>query len=68
MKYNKKADKYLKELYDAANAKTYVQKFLVLVSILGSCSFTHNPSYKQKVAMMEYELLEEKKLITLVTA
>ena len=71
MKYNKTADKYLKEFYASVGAKTWKQKFnaleLRLQIVPGSQLFSHNPSWQAKTRMMEYELLERVGLIRLTT-
>ena len=69
MKYNKKADAFLNELYTSKNAKTPEQKYNVLMLELkinpNEQAFSHNPSWEQKQGMLEYELLECKGLIKL---
>ena len=69
MKYNKKADKFLSDFYKSLGAKTWLQKFNALELRLGidpgSQCYSHEPTTQQKVGMMEYELLERMKLITL---
>ena len=69
MKYNKDADKYLKVLYQSVGAKTWTQKYNTLMLKLGivegSQCFSHEPTMRQKVGMMEYELLERENLIEL---
>ena len=63
MKYTEKADLFLEEFYKQFNAVTPEQKFEVLEQAnerLGhsrSC-FSRNPTIEQKVAMLEYEILE----------
>lgn len=72
MKYNKEADKFLKGFYNSVGAKTFEQKYNVLMIALGidpkNQTFSHNPTWKQKVGMLEYELLENKGLIELTSA
>ena len=67
MKYNKKADKFLKDFYASVGAKTWKQKYNLLEMRLdivpGTQSFSHNPTWRQKVGMMEYEFLERNELI-----
>jgi hypothetical protein len=69
MKYNEESDKYLNTLYRSVGAKTWKQKYNTLILKFriedGSQSFSHNPTPKQKVGMMEYELLERMDLIQL---
>ena len=71
MKYNAKADKYLSNLYRSVGARTWQQKFrtleLALRIVADSSSFSHNPTWRQKVGMLEYELLSNNQLITLTT-
>lgn len=69
MKYNKKADKYLADFYRQKKAKTAEQKFHAIRKTLKyaqrNMSFSHDPTWKQKQGMLEYELLERLDLITL---
>ena len=69
MKYNKKADKYLRDLYRSVGAKTWLHKYNTLMMKLGivegSQCYSHEPTTKQKVGMMEYEVLERENLIEL---
>lgn len=69
MKYNKKADKYLTDFYRQKKAKTAEQKFHAirrkLKCALRNMSFSHDPTWKQKQGMLEYELLEQLGLVTL---
>lgn len=61
-KYNKAADAYLNDFYKLLGSKTWQQKYnaleLALGVVPGTQSYSHNPSWEQKVGMMEYELLE----------
>jgi len=70
-KFNEKADAYLKALYDSVGAITPEQKFNTLLLKLtqdgSTYNFSHDPSYEQKQGMLEYELLENEGLITLVS-
>ena len=74
MKYNEKADAYLKALYESVGAITAEQQYNTLFMALGYhldgsvVNFSHSPSWEQKRAMMEYELLEREGLIELVYA
>lgn len=72
MKYNKKADKYLKEFYHSLGSRSWKQKLnaleLRLGIVPGSQCYSHEPTDQQKVGMMEYELLERMNLIELVLA
>lgn len=72
MRYNKEADKFLKDFYKSVGAKTWKQKYnaleLRLNIVPGSASFSHNPTDRQKVGCLEYELLERVGLIELVLA
>ena len=74
MKFNEKADAYLKALYDSVGAITSEQKYNVLFMKLGyhldgtAINFSHNPTWEQKQGMMEYDLLECEGLIELVLA
>ena len=76
MKYNKEADKYLKELYDSVGATTWEQKFNTLLLKMGTdannMSFSTFPAtevtWEQKAGAMEYELLDRLNLIELVLA
>ncbi len=69
-KYNKKADLFLKTLYGLMNAKTWKAKYDAIMLLRGidpdSQSFSHNPSWEQKVGMLEYELLWDEDLIKLI--
>lgn len=71
MNYNVEADAYLESLYQSVGAITDEQKYNTLILTLGYqndvINFSHNPSWSQKRAMMEYELLDKKGLITLTT-
>jgi len=71
-KFNKKADKFLEDLYNSVGAKTWEQKYNTTLFKLGykseSVSFSHDPTWEQKTGMMEYDLLEGEGLITLVYA
>ena len=69
MKYNKKADEFLNELYDSVGATTDSHKYNLLSLILGGTfCFSHSPSDLQKVAMLEYDLLHRHGLIELTLA
>jgi len=69
MKYNKKADEFLNQLYFIYEAETPDQKYDVLELELdivpGTQSFSHNPTIQQKISMLEYELLNRNGLIEL---
>ena len=69
MKYNKKADKVLADIYRSVGAKTWEQKFhtleLALGIIPGSQSFSHNLGWRSKTGTLEYEYLERHCLIKL---
>jgi hypothetical protein len=69
MKYNKKADKFLSDFYRSVGAKTWTHKYNALMLKLGieegSQCFSHEPTMRQKVGMMEYELLHRVNLIEL---
>lgn len=71
-KFNKKADKFLKDFYNSVGAKTWEQKYNASLLKLGytmeSVNFSHNPTWEQKTGMMEYDLLEGEGLIKLVYA
>ena len=70
MRYNERADDYLKTLYTSVGATTWEQKYNTLCLRLDikpqNQSFSHDPSWEQKAAMMEYELLDKMRLIQLV--
>ena len=67
MRYNKESDDFLAALYESVGAKTWEQKFnLLQLKLGGNNSFSHNPTWEQKTAMLEYELLEKERLIKLV--
>lgn len=72
MKFTQLADHYLENLYEGVGAKTPEQKYNTLVLALGASedtiNFSHNPSWEQKQTMLEYELLEKKRLIELTYA
>jgi len=57
-RFNKKSDEYLADLYESVGAKTWTQKLNLLTMKMGACNFSHNPTNEQKVACIEYELLE----------
>ena len=69
MKYNEKADDYLETLYNSVGATSWEQKYNTLCLKMGirpeNHSFSHAPSWEQKVGCMEYELLNELRLIQL---
>jgi len=68
-RYNDKADKFLTDFYESVGAKTWEQKFnLLQLKLGGTNSFSHHPTWEQKVGMLEYELLEKERLIELVLA
>jgi hypothetical protein len=65
-KFNKKADAFLTKFYKGGNAATPHQQYDMLEGVLdGKHCFSHHPTIKQKVFMMEYELLHRCNLITL---
>jgi hypothetical protein len=70
MKYNAAADEFLKDLYESVGAITAEQKYNTLVMRLGyqddTITFSHDPSWKQKQTMLEYDLLERQLLIELI--
>ena len=67
MKFNEIADEFLEELYQSVGASTPEQKYNTLVLKLGyqdhTINFSHNPTWEQKQAMLEYEFLEREGLI-----
>lgn len=69
MRYNEKADSYLENLYKSVGATTWEQKYHVLclkMDILPrDQSFSHDPTWEQKVGMMEYDFLDRMRLISL---
>ena len=71
-KFNEKADKYLKDLYDSVRAITPEQKYNTLFMKLGYhldgtvINFSHSPTWEQKQGMMEYDMLEREGLIEMV--
>jgi len=72
MKYNKEADKYLKELYRQKKAKTAEQKYHAILKKLKYAerdmsfhSRSGDVTWEQKQGAMEYELLEREGLIEL---
>jgi hypothetical protein len=73
-KFNEKADKYLKDLYESVGAITPEQKYNTLFMTLGYhidgtvINFSHSPTWEQKQGMMEYDILEREGLIDLVLA
>lgn len=73
MKFNEKADAYLKSLYKSVGATTAEQKYNTLFMKMGYhldgsvINFSHNPSWEQKQGMMEYEVLEHEGLIQIVS-
>ena len=70
MKFNEKADAYLDALYKSVGAVTPEQQFNTLLLKLGVehqfIGFSHNPTWEQKVAMLEYDILEREGLIEMV--
>ncbi len=74
MKYNEKADAYLKTLYESIGAISSEQQYNALFMKLGYhldgsvINFSHNPTWGQKRNMLEYELLEREGLIELIYA
>ena len=74
MKFNEKADEYLKALYESVGATTAEQRYNTLFMKMGYhldgtvINFSHDPNWEQKQAMMEYDLLEREGLIELVLA
>jgi hypothetical protein len=70
-RYNAEADKYLHELYASVGAMTWEQKYHTLCLKMNvdprDQSFSHNPTWQQKAAMMEHEVLSARGLITLTT-
>lgn len=76
MRYNEKADDYLDSLYNSVGAKTWEQKYHTLCLKMNvrpeDQSFHSFPggevNWEQKVGCMEYELLDEMRLIKLVLA
>lgn len=74
MKFNEKADAYLKALYESVGATTAEQQYNTLFMKLGYhldgtvVNFSHEPTWEQKRGMMEYEILERKGLIELIYA
>ena len=73
-KFNVEADAYLKSLYDSVGATTPEQKYNTIYMKLGyhidnvTINFSHDPSWEQKQAMMEYDILEREGLIQLIYA
>jgi len=68
MKFNKKADKFLDRLYKSVGAKTYKQKLNLLnLKLGGPSNFSHNMFDAQKVACLEYEILERFGLIRVIS-
>lgn len=69
MKYNKKADKALADLYRSVGARTWKQKFHTLELALGvpsgSTYFSHDFGWEAKVGALEYEYLAQSGLIEL---
>jgi hypothetical protein len=76
MKFNEKADEYLKSLYESVGATTAEQQFNTLFMTLGYHIdgsvlnfYTYpEPTWEQKRGCLEYDLLERKGLIELVYA
>ena len=70
MKFNEKADAYLDALYKSVGASTPEQRYNTLILKLGYdhqfIGFSHNPSWEQKQAMLEYDILEREGLIEMV--
>ncbi len=65
-RFNKKADAFLQALYESVGATTDEQKYHTITLKLGydekNIGFSHNPTWAQKTAMMEYDLLEKEGL------
>lgn len=74
MRYNEKADDYMETLYKSVGATTWEQKYNTLCLKMDirpeNQSFHSFPggdvNWEQKTACMEYELLDEMRLIQLV--
>lgn len=62
MRYNDSTDNVLAELYNKVGATTAQQKYNALILELGYqndvVNFSHDPTWEQKLTIMELELLE----------
>lgn len=72
MRFNSIADAYLEKLYASVGAVTDEQKYNTLMLKMGindsNISFSHDPTWEQKKAMLEYDLLANENLIEQIYA
>lgn len=59
MIYSEKADQYLTQFYQTANANTLEEKYIALTAVVGEHTFSHDPTLKQQVAILEHTLLHD---------
>ena len=69
-KFNKAADEYLTKFYNSVGAKSAKQKYNALLLKLGYennvINFSHDIGWESKQGCLEYEILENEGLITMV--